>query len=798
MQLAHRLILCIGAAVLCVGRNSWAQAPRLLAGPSAPHASVAASPRSESPGIRPVDAPLGAEPTTVSLRRIEADLRSDHVTGPAAREMQVLTREIDARLDESARILMGTPAISTLENLGSVWSEIRKDLTARGREVSGSESLLDRDAAALTRLDLTWSDTLASAERERASQEEVARASRAIAAIRWTAEEVGRRHERVRRLQQEIAEQDARVSEMIDSLKLARDEVLRRLVRRDSPPIWSAEVRADTRAHLVAEMDGSFDVQLKALAAYAERLVARFALHAGLIVLLSIGLYRVRSRTRLWAEGEPELKQATRVFETPISSAIVLSILLSHWTYPQAPRLLWAILGAAALVPAVLILRRLVERRFYPILSALVAAYLLDQARTTAAAAPALSRWLFLTEMSGATLFLAWLVLSMRPPTQPRSPVWRVLWAGSRVVFAAIAGALLANALGYVNLGNYLGDGALGSLYLAAILYAVINIADALAAVALRAYPFTLLQTVSRHHDMLLGRTRLLLRASAAVLWSLATLDRLALLEPLAEDARALLNARLTVQTLSVTPANLLEFAAIVWLAFALTRVLTSLLDAEVYPRVNLGLGVSYAISTMLHYTILLVGFYVAVAALGVDMSKFTILAGAFGVGLGFGLQNIVSNFVSGLILLFERPVRVGDVVQLDDAEGVVARIGMRASILRATNGSEIIIPNAKLISDRVTNRTFSNRLRGIQIPVNVASNTDPQRVIALMKEVAAAHSAVADKPAPEALFVQFSPGSLTFDLHVWTDHFEEWERIRSDLAIAIHAAFVTENIVIP
>ena len=128
----------------------------------------------------------------------------------------------------------------------------------------------------------------------------------------------------------------------------------------------------------------------------------------------------------------------------------------------------------------------------------------------------------------------------------------------------------------------------------------------------------------------------------------------------------------------------------------------------------------------MLHYAILLVGFFFAVAAMGIDMTKFTILAGAFGVGLGFGLQNIVNNFVSGLVLLFERPVHVGDMIQVGEREGRLRHIGMRASVIRTLEGSEVIVPNGQLISEEVLNWTLSDQQRRLEIPVGVAYGTDP------------------------------------------------------------------------
>jgi small-conductance mechanosensitive channel len=203
----------------------------------------------------------------------------------------------------------------------------------------------------------------------------------------------------------------------------------------------------------------------------------------------------------------------------------------------------------------------------------------------------------------------------------------------------------------------------------------------------------------------------------------------------------------------------------------------------------SLSRGLPYAISTVLHYLVLLAGFLVAMAALGVDMTKFTILAGAFTVGVGFGLQNIFNNFVSGLILLFERPVKVGDVVQVGDTSGTVRLIGIRASLIRTPAGSDIIVPNGKLISDQIVNWTLSSRQRSMEIPIAVARDAPPDQVIALLERIAAEHPLVSRTPPPEALVMKLGADAVSYELHVWTDRIEQWMEVRSALMIAIGAA---------
>ncbi|MFZ0710219.1 MAG: mechanosensitive ion channel domain-containing protein, partial [Terrimicrobiaceae bacterium] len=216
-----------------------------------------------------------------------------------------------------------------------------------------------------------------------------------------------------------------------------------------------------------------------------------------------------------------------------------------------------------------------------------------------------------------------------------------------------------------------------------------------------------------------------------------------------------------------------------------------------VYHHLHLERGIPYAISTMLHYVILLLGFFVGLGALGIDLTKVTILAGAFSVGIGFGLQNVINNFVCGLILLFERPIKVGDVIEVGGKVGEVSRIGIRASVIRTADGSEVIVPNGSLISTQVTNWTFSDRKRAIEVSVNVTGGEDPKRVVELLKRTAASHPDVAKDPVPQVHVVNFSADAVTFQLRAWTDRYQDLAQVRSDLSIAINDTLTRENIAI-
>jgi small-conductance mechanosensitive channel len=248
---------------------------------------------------------------------------------------------------------------------------------------------------------------------------------------------------------------------------------------------------------------------------------------------------------------------------------------------------------------------------------------------------------------------------------------------------------------------------------------------------------------------------------------------------------------------LSISLQQVLVFLATVWAAFAISRFLRFILDEDIYYHWHLSRGIQQAISTMVHYAVLLIGFLVSLAALGVDLAKVTILAGAFTVGVGFGLQTVINNFVCGLILLFERPIKVGDIIQIDTDVGEVRRIGIRACVIRTMEGSEVIVPNGSIISNKVTNWTLSDRYRALEVSVTVARGAAPEHVIELLQRVGANQPAVTKEPAPQAYVINFAFAAVSFNLRVWTDRYEDWVRVRSDLSVAVDEALTRENIAI-
>lgn len=244
---------------------------------------------------------------------------------------------------------------------------------------------------------------------------------------------------------------------------------------------------------------------------------------------------------------------------------------------------------------------------------------------------------------------------------------------------------------------------------------------------------------------------------------------------------------------------SLLSFILAILLLFYVARKVHFILVNKILKRTNVDEGISQSIGTIARYLIIIFGFVIIFQSAGLDLSALGVLAGALGVGIGFGLQNITNNFISGIIILFERPIKIGDRVEVGDIAGDVVRIAARATTIITNDNISMIIPNSEFISSNVTNWSHNNRMIRFRFPVGVSYNEDPEVIRKLLLEVAAGHDGVLKSPAPSVAFLDFGDSSLDFQLWVWTIKYTSRPtQLKSDLYYAIFEKFKAHNIEIP
>jgi len=215
--------------------------------------------------------------------------------------------------------------------------------------------------------------------------------------------------------------------------------------------------------------------------------------------------------------------------------------------------------------------------------------------------------------------------------------------------------------------------------------------------------------------------------------------------------------------------------------------------------RTRIDIGVRQAVGSIFRYVIVAIGFMIILQTAGINLSALTVLAGALGIGVGFGLQNITNNFLSGLIILFERPIKVGDRIDVGKVTGDVVKISPRATTIVTNDNIAIIVPNSEFISSQVINWSYTNRDVRLNFPVGVAYHSDPELVRKALLEVAADHPGVLKERNADVLLQEFGDSSLNFILRVWTrDYTTTPGVLRSELNYAICKKFKEHGIEIP
>jgi small-conductance mechanosensitive channel len=247
------------------------------------------------------------------------------------------------------------------------------------------------------------------------------------------------------------------------------------------------------------------------------------------------------------------------------------------------------------------------------------------------------------------------------------------------------------------------------------------------------------------------------------------------------------------ISLLSVLFAVFLIFTFI-----ALSRLLGDLLGSRVLPGMGLDRPLSEALGTVVRYSLVVAGFLVALETLGLALSTLQIGLGALGVGIGFGLQDLVQNFASGLILLFERTIKRGDVVSVEGESAKVLSIGLRSSVVRNRKGQEVVVPNIMLTSNAITNFSLSDSFVRMDVRVGVSYDADPREVEQILLGVAAEHPEVLKRPNPNVMFMNYGDSSIDFELRAWLDGEMKMPQVRSDLLFAIWYKLKEAQIEIP
>jgi len=764
------------------------------AGTPAPAAQPPAGAQPAPAVIAVQDIPLESDRVLSVLRALEERVAPAETTRAIEVDLPAMVQRIaDAQL-ETKNEVGAASSISVLTNLADLWRGIHGDLKAAAERLrirAGDVGVILDQLATLTD---TWTRTRDEARRTKAPPAVLKRVDEALAAITKVHGLASARRSAVLTLQVKIGEQLALADQASGQVAQAMSVDLSTLLQRDGRPVWRVLGDTPSPGEMAARVRDSAAPQLDVLLRFFTDRPKALAVHVVLFVVALLFAVAARRRVRR-READPAPDPMLRVLDLPMSTALIVTLMLGGLFYARPPMVLLNVIGIVLLVPVVRILSRFTAPAPAVALKVIAAIFTLNRFRDLVLlGAPVVEQYVVLLITASASAALVWLwrrdALVVGRYRLPEQLAWLAL--------VALAVSVTAALFGYMRLARLLSGGVLRGAYLMLGLSAGVVVGLAFFAYLLRAWPLASLRMVAGYRLLFERRAAIVAVWGAAFVWIREELRWFALLNEAESLGLTVLDYRVSRGFVSLSLGDILAFIATVWLAFLVSRFVRFLLEEDIFPRLPMGRGLPYAISSLLHYLILLLGFLAAIGAMGVDLNRLTVLTGAFGVGIGFGLQTIVNNFVSGIILLLERPIQVGDAIQMTDLDGEVRRIGIRSTTVHTWRGAEVIVPNATLISGNLTNWTLSDRTRRFELMIGVAYGTDPQRVIDLLRDAAASVPGVLKNPGPVVLFQGFGDSALNFEIRAWTARFEEWAAISSQVAVAANAALKAAGIEIP
>jgi small-conductance mechanosensitive channel len=368
----------------------------------------------------------------------------------------------------------------------------------------------------------------------------------------------------------------------------------------------------------------------------------------------------------------------------------------------------------------------------------------------------------------------------------------------ARVAPAVLLLGFIAEAMGAEFYGNQMTSGV---LYLATALTAWIAadmlVQDAVVEVV-HGPAMKWLRAVRNHPEQVVHYSLLVFRLLLLIGFLAMLPVFLPLLQPFWRGMATAMTTPLALGSIGLSFSDVIAFVVSVVLAVNAARLVRFLLQEDVVSRLPLSVATASAITRLAYYGIMVAGVLFAFAAAGLKLSQLTMVVSALSVGIGFGLQDVVKNFVAGLVIAFEHPFREGDVIETGEVTGRLQEIGLRASRIRTFEGAEVMVPNGSLISAEVTNWTLSDRSRRIEILVGVDYESEPRRVLEVLHAALADHPGLAAHPAPAVLFQDFGPSSLDFSVRAWTPDIDERLQVESETRVRIFAALREARIGIP
>jgi small-conductance mechanosensitive channel len=738
-----------------------------------------------------------AQQALTRLQQIRSQIQADNTIKPIQEALLSFIERSDRRWESLAPTITQTRSVQEVNRALSDWAKGQAEIDQWEKEIAGKWQEIAASQREVEQILATWKETQAAGKNKVLPKAVLQKVAEVLKEATNVDSLIRDQTTGLLKLQNQVSERRKVLADIRKRIEQARAELGQDLFALDSPPLWEALFSTGVSTPVATALSESGSRIVDGAKEFSEDYRNHLFFHVALFLAAMAVLYLIRRALTPESAARKDFSSAVELLARPFSSAFLFVLLLTPLLYPKAAVDLLRAAAALTVFPVIRLVSAATPTRWHRGIYLLVAFYLVEILREALPEDWLLRRLLLLAIAVTAFGSEVWLCRLWKEAIALLAGKGRAVLILLRLAAVLLAVSIGANLVGNLSLAELLTSATLRSGYSALLMFIVAHLLTAVTTLGLQTHAARLSLSVREHGELLATRFSKFIRLAALAGWVTLSLYVFGLLGGFYTGGANFLTARWKIGATEVALQDLVTFFLVFFVALLISRMLRFVLTEEIFPRIRMPRGVPGALELLSRYGVLLLGFLIALAAAGVDFSKVTLLISALGVGVGFGLQNLVNNFVSGLILVFEHPVQVGDTVEVGSFQGKVTKIGFRASVVQTIEGADVIIPNGELVGSRVINWSLSDRLRRISISVSAAYGSDPARVIDILLGIARKHPAVLAEPAPIAVLDRFGDSSLDFTLLCWT-YIDKFFLVRGELTIAINNGFKEAGIEIP
>jgi small-conductance mechanosensitive channel len=764
--------------------------------PTPPAQEVPAAPE-EPVAIPAIDVPSRADELVADLRRVEVVLQPRN-------EVETIRETLDERKGALVALhaeLDGIDAdrVSTrvLEDHRLKWVQLQGQAESWMSALQDRWKALQQEREALEKARRQWELTRAVATEQEFPPELLQRIEGILERLSDIEGRIRERSDGLAGLIDRVSTGGETVADSLLEVDAMAADIRGRWLARDEPPLWDI-APLEAGAAIWQDVEETRRYWFATNVEFFEERRESYYVLIGLFFVYLSGALLLRYWSRSWPQDDTSLDAARFVVSRPLSVALAFTLVSMDWVLGEPPGPARDLGAFLAILPVLRLGTGLLPRSARSLLYGSIVLFVLNRSWALVPDASLLRRLLLVVVTTAALVGAIWLVRRWRRAADIKlTGWWRVATLGLYLASIILAVSLLVGILGWSTLAQLLTSSTVDNVFAGLAWFIVASALIALVKLVPGSTIGRWFPSIPKHKQQFLQLITILIAAFVLVRWGREALASFQIYEPVRQAFIAGLSAPLAGGTLDTDVGDVAAALLALVVTILIARFVRFVLREEVLPRLKLSEGVAHSIVTLVNYAIIGFGILLAGATVGLSGTQLTVVFGALGVGIGFGLQTIVANFVSGLVLIFERPVKVGDRVQTVNHFGTITDIGIRASTIRTFAGAEVMVPNGDLVSKEVINWTGSDQLRRVELDLRVAYGTDPKKVLETLVETAKEHALVLSTPEPTAWMMGFGDSAFEFRLFAWT-RVENFLVVTSELHVAVNEAMNKAGIEIP